>query len=177
MLSFSFVRHPFERLVSCYNDKVLGNNGTFFRKKFPGWFNGWYRDNHSFPSFVDLILNKYKTVKISNVHWNPISSHCNYCDIEYDVLGRMETFNEDVKYIFLKKNLEKDLSLSQATSSKNSAQSKTEEITKEYFNQLSKQQIDELYEFYRMDFELFAYEVKTYLRNDSLSKGSRIIEK
>ena len=174
MLSFSFVRHPFERLVSSYNDKVLGNNGAYFRKTFPSVANGWYRDNHSFPSFVDLILNKYKNVKISNVHWNPISDHCDYCDIEYDVIGRMETFSEDVKYIFLKKNLEKDLPLNQAISSKNSAKSKTEEITNEYFNQLSKQQIDELYEFYRMDFELFGYEVKNYLRNDSVSTVTTI---
>ena len=80
--------------------------------------------------------------------WNPINSHCNYCDIEYDVIGRMESFNEDVKYMFLKKKMEKHLPLNKAISSKNSAKSKTEEITNEYFNQLSKQQIDELYEFF-----------------------------
>ena len=83
--------------------------------------------------------------------------------MKYDVIGRMETFNEDVKYIFLKKNLEKDLPLNKATTSKNSASTKTAEITVNYFNQLSKQQINDLYEFYRMDFELFGYDVKNYL--------------
>ena len=164
MLSFSFVRHPFERLVSAYNDKVLSNEGEFFRRKFlPALTKEWYQKNHSFPSFVDFILNGYKSLKVSDVHWNPYSGNCNYCSVQFDVIGRMETFNEDVKYIFLKNNIKKDLPLAQATADKNSAKSITVTTTKEYFKQLSKEKINDLYQFYHMDFELFGYDTKPYL--------------
>ena len=164
MLSFSFVRHPFERLVSAYKDKVLSNEGEFFRGSIlPSVANEWYQNNHSFPSFVEFILNGYKNRTVSNVHWNPYSGNCNYCSIHFDVIGRMETFNEDVKYIFLKNNIEKDLSITQTTANKNSAKSKTATTTEEYFKQLSKGKIKDLYQFYRMDFELFGYDIKPYL--------------
>lgn len=160
ILSFSFVRHPFERLVSAYKDKVLSNKGEFFRGKIlPSVANEWYQNNHSFPSFVEFILNGYKNHKVFNVHWNPYSGNCNYCSIQFDVIGRMETFNEDVKYIFLKNNLP----INQATADKNSAKSKITISTEEYLKQLSKKQIERLYQFYRMDFELFGYNTKPYL--------------
>lgn len=73
----------------------------------------------------------------------------------------METFSEDVKYIIRKKNL--DLPLSNSNHSKNSARYDTAKITAKYFSQLSKQQIKDLYKMYRMDFELFGYDIKDYL--------------
>ena len=71
-----------------------------------------FRNN--FPAFVDFVLNSYKKSKCYqkhntpcdiNVHWRPYNARCLYCDISYDVIGRMETFDEDVRYIFAKKNL------------------------------------------------------------------------
>ena len=170
MLSFSFVRHPFERLVSSYKDKVLGKDGDFFRKTYPIVYKSWYKNNHSFPSFVDLILNKYKSIKISNIHWNPISDACKYCDIEYDVIGRMETFSDDVRYIIKKNHLEKDLPSSMAAVSENAAKLKTSKVTAEYFSQLSNDQIKDLHELYRMDFELFDYDALTYFNTNALIK-------
>ena len=168
MLSFSFVRHPFERLVSSYKDKVLGKDGDFFRTTYPVVYKSWYKNNHSFPSFVDLILNKYKSIKIPNVHWNPISDACKYCDIEYDVIGRMETFSDDVRYIIRKNHLEKDLPSSMAAVSENAAKLKTSKVTAEYFSQLSNDQIKDLHELYRMDFELFGYNASTYFNTNTL---------
>ena len=172
MLSFSFARHPFERLVSAYKDKVLKIDKflrmNWFQKVYSYVYRNWYKKNNSFPSFVDLILNKYKNMKISNIHWESITNNCNYCDIEYDVIGRMETFNDDVKYIFQKNHLEKDLPLSMVTVSKNAAKLKTSNVTAEYFSQLSKDQITDLYKYYRLDFELFGYDVSSYISNNTL---------
>merc|ERR1711894_527355 len=47
VLSFSFVRHPFERLASAYEDKVL-NNGSGAIKKL-------HTNFHNFSSFVDYV--------------------------------------------------------------------------------------------------------------------------
>ena len=41
----------------------------------------------------------------SNDHWRPQYTNCPYCHIDYQVIGKLETFADDVKYIVLKRNL------------------------------------------------------------------------
>ena len=48
-------------------------------------------------------------------HWNQYSKGCLDCDIQYDVIGRMETFEEDVKYIILKNGWEHILPIESIT--------------------------------------------------------------
>ena len=95
----------FCRLVSAYEDKVLNNNSNNGNLK---------RFSNNFPAFVDLILKQYSrsscyhkhnTPCNMNVHWRPYNARCLYCDISYNVIGRMETFDEDFKYILARKNL------------------------------------------------------------------------
>ena len=105
ILTFSFVRHPFERLVSAYNYLVIENprhiktivSGSPKLKEY------WYKHDQSFSSFVDLIFTTYQ-MNFMNVHWEPLSYSCNFCEVEYDIIGRMETFADDVKYIIKRKN-------------------------------------------------------------------------
>merc|ERR1712133_306733 len=68
----------------------------------------------NFPAFVDLILKEYSRSPCYhkhnspcniNVHWRPYNARCLYCDISYDVIGRIETFDEDFKYILTRKKL------------------------------------------------------------------------
>ena len=167
MLSFSFVRHPFERLVSAYKDKVLSNNGLFFKNKLGNTAAlRWYQNNKSFPAFVDLVLNGYKGKSVRNGHWDPITPHCRYCDIEYDVIGRVETFKEDVKYIVIKSNLQNVLPLEKSAVAMNSKKTLSTYSTHDYFSQLSKEEIENLYKFYQLDFELFGYDVTSYFKNN-----------
>ena len=171
VLLFSFVRHPFERLVSAYNDRVIQKNILFEHG-----YTTWYNNNHSFPSFVNLVLSEYKKSECSifydsdclgiNIHWKPFTSECSYCNIKYDVIGRMETFNEDVKYIFKKSGLSSILSLNLFNKFINSSKLKTKVMTKKYFSQLTENQINELYDMYRMDFEMFGYDPKPYFPID-----------
>ena len=34
-----------------------------------------------------------------NEHWEPQYMHCDYCDIRYDIIGRVETLEDDLEYI------------------------------------------------------------------------------
>ena len=178
VLSFSFVRHPFERLVSAYKDKVLSkeccnkNLHTIdlckghhkkHNKNSPT-IQAWCKKNdRSFPKFVDLVLTQYKKKEI-NPHWKPYYLRCFYCKFSYNLIGRVETFADDFKYIVLKQKLEGLLDVSPVR--KNSADSNFERKPESlnYFSQLSRKQIVQLYEMYQPDFDLFDYEADSYLQ-------------
>ena len=87
-----------------------------------------------------------------DVHWRPFTFHCSYCDINYDLIGRMETWNDDLNYIIRNRGLEKDLKVS---ADKNPSTLSTKEMTREYFDTLSKKQKEDLYHMFRVDFEMF----------------------
>ena len=145
---FTFVRHPFERLVSAYTNKVNS-------------------EKVSFSSFADKVINRFAEERV-DIHWRLFSSRCQHCYIPYTMIGRMETFDEDVQYIILKNGLEKHLPITKALQfkSKNSSLRGNKEnrsITMQHFSQLKKQQIKELYELYKMDFELFEYDIDAFL--------------
>ena len=41
-----------------------------------------------------------------DTHWRPFTFQSSYCDIKYDVIGRIETWNDDLKYIIRKRGLQ-----------------------------------------------------------------------
>ena len=95
--TFSFIRHPFERLVSCYVDRVLvGLDPT----------TKWNRQ--PFQAFVQDLLIQAKHQKCEerpydckvNSHYRPLMSRCMYCDINYDAFVSQENYAEDLAYIF-----------------------------------------------------------------------------
>ena len=178
LMLFSFVRHPFERLVSAYKEKfvmtsILDEKGQeerlkefFFFKTNPK-YREWYKKDHSFSSFVELVLKEYsQSRQLSwpwkiNGHWTPMSMRCFYCDVRYDVIGRMETFSDDLKYIIMKNKLG-DI-LSEDKKVRTTGGSPKDDALR-YFSQLRKEQIRSLYEVYKMDFKLFGYNVDEYLK-------------
>ena len=191
ILTFSFVRHPFERLVSAYNDKFRGNQIRGFGESNSEFVKEWFAKEKSFSSFVNFILYQYqqrcypnytkyswrrtnlfnKTCKYNgkifiDAHWRPFAFKCLYCDINYDVIGRLETWNDDVTYIIRKWGLEKVLPLKKATNAHEHSAEETHqntiEKTKEYFSKLSKTQKNDLYHMFSMDFEMFNYDPKIY---------------
>ena len=166
ILSFSFVRHPFERLVSAYREKVLML--PYMKTK----FKQWYDRDHTFPGFVNLVIHQYMNDVCYNsyflpcynidVHWKPFNARCMYCDIPYNVIGRKETFEEDVKYIFLKQRLDKVIPVGSfqthaRRSDKFTQNNNKENETLHYLNQLSQEQIHQLQKMYSLDFEMFDY--------------------
>ena len=174
ILTFSFVRHPHERLVSAYRDKILGGEGRC--KKFLSF---------TFPEFINHVLDEYKYdthIDNCNTHWRAFASRCFYCNFKYNVIGtNMETLNEHYKYIILKQKLENIIPLEKisATFNRSGGKAKTNQWNKgkqkrnaltkkhiavqEYFSQLSKGQIKAIHDLYRLDFELFDYEPEKYI--------------
>ena len=107
--------------------------------------------------------------------------HCDYCEINYDVIGRVETLEEDLKYIADINNFSSDLptdkhklhvhpsgtkrfSPSPYVEKSNITDVKNkQDKTIKYFSLLSSMQLKRLYNMYELDFELFGYSQHLYV--------------
>ena len=173
IFTFTFVRHPFERLISAYKNK-----GQNYKKMKEYGFGKWYLKGPTFPSFVDEVVLKeyrrsdcykkyYKTCNENkykfNYHWSPLSSRCSYCDITYNVVGRMESFDEDVEYIFQKTVLKQLVPVKEHHNHRNPSKKSGKNETLFYLSQLTEKQKLDVYNLYKMDFELFGYDASFLL--------------
>ena len=88
-LSISVVRHPFERLVSAYQNKFVDHSSSKFAKYLKYHFHA-----NSFAMFVKMILEQSEmkcqqmnTCQLNN-HWKPFITRCAYCDVSYSIIAR-----------------------------------------------------------------------------------------
>ena len=173
-LKVTFVRHPFDRLFSAYvhlHKLFLGELKTYkgkINKPLTESLQS-FKNNPSFPTFVDYVISEYenywnKTWPLfsESNHWISLERKCWHCDISYDVIGKLETFSEDVAYIICKNKLDSILPLQRTLVKKNANNYKNQNIS-DYFSQLSNTQIQKLYNVYQIDFELFNYDSTNYI--------------
>lgn len=160
-ISFSMVRHPFERLVSAYQDKLVDQTDKFYKRVVD-----YLIDNYgavTFENFVSMILTKSRRrCRRMNrcgldKHWKPFISRCGYCDIPYKVIAKAENFAEDQKFIGKLANIE----IKPIETHKSSGGS-TKDLTKKYFSELSLDTVKKLYNVYKVDFEMFGYSPQLY---------------
>ena len=159
----------FYRLVSAYEDKALGLTElgqTFQMVK-----------NKTFPEFINLVLRQWTRRRGScNEHWRPYYMHCDYCHIKYDMIGYLESMEPDLKYLAYRSNI--TLPLNKGDSryhnhpsgrhryfppNKISQEEKDKKVIS-YFSQLNATQLINLYNMYRIDFEMFGYSVRPFVK-------------
>ncbi|KAL3863842.1 hypothetical protein ACJMK2_005570 [Sinanodonta woodiana] len=106
-----FVRDPFSRLFSAYLDK-------FYNPNPPNWKyfgaeivrserNGdqvYCGHDVTFAEFVSFTLKWFDMNQCVEPHFSEIFRHCAPCDIDYTYIGKMETIEQDTKYILSKLN-------------------------------------------------------------------------
>ena len=108
---FMTVRHPLDRLVSGYYDKVyshvLPNRNVWFRsptgKKIASYAISKFHKNDekldkdtynaTFAEFVQFAL------MVNNLHWRPYFDKCCHCFIDYDYILRIETMTKDTALV------------------------------------------------------------------------------
>ena len=143
--SFFFVRHPFTRLVSCYREKILARN--------------WGRQAKVVTTFRNFIVYNLHKDKMANRHFDPAWKQCDVCNVHYDVIGKVETFDEDIKSVFKITGLNRTDFKSKVRSTKHLKKMTSDEEAKEIFrNRLPQRLVQILYAKYRFDFEAFNYE-------------------
>merc|ERR1712192_85168 len=109
---FIVVRHPFERLVSAYRDKLAGftRNPSYLtmRKHVIEKYRKNKKSKSLIPTFresFDFILAELEKREagsdrlLIDGHFMPYSSRCKPCSMAYDVIIKFETLEEDSQYL------------------------------------------------------------------------------
>lgn len=89
---------------------------------------------------------------------------CHPCILPYDYILHLETFSEDLQYVFHKLNMPKDIFTVDVR--KNIAFNVTKTKPNDsYFENIDPLVISELYGWIKEDFQLFGYEVPDFVLN------------
>lgn len=162
-----FVRHPFERLVSFFQDKSRRETttGNYYYYKY--WENAMAKsrgrvvtkqDVIRFDEFVDILLgsdpSKY------DLHWQLFSDRCRPCTLPYNFVGTLRDLHKMNEWMGVKNNQQPW---------ENRGPSDTRNATSYYFSLLPREKVMKLYKIYFPDFLMFGYGVDEYL---SVSKPS-----
>lgn len=162
---FVIVRHPFERLLSAYRNKLEGSlpSSRYFQARIGRQIIKAFRSNPSnesllyghdvtFTEFVQyLLMPELNINKTYNEHWKPITDLCNPCIVRYNVIGKYETLIDDsalALHIIGVDNL--TFPAGQKTSG-------TSELMTKYFDPFPMKITRNLYKVYEDDFKLFGY--------------------
>ncbi len=94
---------------------------------------------------------------------HPPGLRCAYCDLPYDIIGKMETFDDDVRYVLALTGLDQELNLPDETNIRLNKASGDEDRTRRYFAQLDKDRKERLFQLYKYDFEMFGYSPRGYM--------------
>ncbi|XP_068224919.1 carbohydrate sulfotransferase 12-like, partial [Palaemon carinicauda] len=182
------VRHPLERLLSAYRDKMLRvrnahdphvrlqqeilrlypdpNSPTEKPKKSSG---GKIEGHPSFTQFLmkvrDDLLKAWSSdgSYIVNMHWRPVWLTCAPCQISYDFIAKVETLDLEQEYIIRQMGLQDLLFNAHTHSSNFDTYNTTSEAVKDYFRGVPRRLLRDVVELYQPDFTLFGYSPDSFL--------------
>ncbi|XP_050459280.1 carbohydrate sulfotransferase 9-like [Cataglyphis hispanica] len=178
------VRHPFERLLSAYRDKLENSvagreHGTLhFYRKYGAKIVKKYRRNNftkprpdqviqrddipspagvepTFREFVDYVIDT-DLGSYGDDHWMPYYLYCTPCLVKYNIIANVESLWRDQVYAINKLGLRDKIKPRWRHSNGHVNASRI------YFRQLNRATVRKLYEKLRLDFELFDYSPDIY---------------
>ncbi|XP_068961880.1 carbohydrate sulfotransferase 8-like [Petaurus breviceps papuanus] len=153
-------RHPLERLVSAYRDKLLHSEPYYMhlaarmRTAVRGARDPENQRNLTFAEFVTFVL-RQSPAKL-DVHWKPIALLCSPCSVRYDVLIRHESLSSEAGHALSFLGIPVQ-GLFPSIKVHQSERRTDRQLTRHYLGQLSPEQLSGLYSLYFLDFTLFGY--------------------
>ena len=87
-------------------------------------------------------------------HIKPIWASCPFCAIDFDIIGKLEDYEEDENFVVQKLNLDIRLGLH-----RNSAGGKSKSEKRiEFFSEIPTELTQKLFKIYELDFDMFGYQ-------------------
>ena len=168
------VRHPFERILSAYRDKMENSTAEpFYYTRYGLVMIMKYRlmrvtgpKEPTFEEFVRYLIDA--NMQFTDEHWTPYYVYCTPCLVDYNLIMYFETLEQDVQLLIHLLNsklrqrntnhslIDGHLEWKHKTLSVAGRKS-AERNLRSYYSQLDKTTVRKLYEKYRLDFELFGY--------------------
>ena len=156
----SFIREPLVRFLSAFIDKFYRVESPMYRLGYGRTIISTYRQNPSqesldkghdvkFSEFVQWVLDSPR-FKLDE-HWQLATVRCFFCAIEYDFIGKFENFQDELPRLYKEAGVPSVSWEFPFVSHNTSAQ------VNHYYSQLSREQIVQLAELYRPDYEAFGY--------------------
>lgn len=165
---FMVVRHPFERLLSAYRDKLEHMQGKeWYYKRYGKYITHRYRTKQSNlttpePSFTEFLQFIAKE-KHFDEHWIPFFESCQPCSIDYDYIFKFESLNDEYNFFIAQNNLHYYLNYSMSNRGNTSPQGITNDlIAEKYFQKVPASLLLKIFEIYELDFLLFSYSPAKY---------------
>ncbi|KAK7085011.1 hypothetical protein SK128_013533 [Halocaridina rubra] len=169
------VRHPLERLLSAYRDKMLREDlfqklQVSIRKSFPDP-NASNDEKH--PTFLQFLMHIKRDMKRFwktggqsrlNNHWQPVWWACGPCQVKYEVIAHVESLSLDQEYIIRKAGIQDVVFNAHTHASNFDSYNGTSQATQAYFSQIPKKLLEEVSDLYRPDFDLFGYSPSQYIK-------------
>ena len=163
--NFMITRHPLERIVSSYRNKIEKPFGTHFQVVYGSKMLRMFRKNLkpeeydagkgvTFNEFVNYVLKT--NMNILDEHWRGIYSLCNVCGVKYDFIADMSTLYDDSDQIL--KLIGWYDRVQFPRSSKDSYAKAAADLTPEYLNKLTDFELIGLHKKFKADFDAFGYE-------------------
>ena len=168
---FTFVREPFERILSAYKDKfvhirrvdrkILAFHGREILKNFRpnASKNSLEKLNDiTFLEFIEYLVTKgsNKSTPVMDWHWDSYVNICGMCAINYDFIGHYENFDQDLADF--KEAAELLPEVAKRFDARASNKSDTASSMPSYYSQIPIEWIDILGRLFRANFEMFNYD-------------------
>ena len=177
---FMTVRHPFDRLVSAYEDKIVALSGSYMGGFHARRIKKQYRDVNAktgrrgkkhvtFAEFVRYVLDTKP--EDMDTHWQDYGRWCEPCRVHYDYVARMETLRSDSRAIlprFSATGVMPVLNLRQRTKRYSLQHGKIISLV----GSIPAGDVQRLLRLYRRDFEMFGY---TWRQNETVAMCANAI--
>ncbi|XP_020277906.1 carbohydrate sulfotransferase 11-like [Pseudomyrmex gracilis] len=165
------VRHPLERLLSAYRNKLEAKHeksAKYFQSRFGKKIVKKYRQNATeeslrngddvtFREFVDFVTDNSEN-GTRNEHWRPIYELCQPCIVNYNFVSKYESLVEDATEV-----LERIGVTSISFPPKPPSNEPTSKKLDRYYSTLSYKQLRKLADLYKLDLRLFDYSLEDVL--------------
>lgn len=116
-----------------------------------------------FEEFI-AYLTDYNSVIKTNEHWERFHILCNPCLINYDFIGKLETIERDSQFILDKLSLSEWIKMPSRSELKYATEL-TNSYMEQFYGNISRHSLVQLFKKYHADFLIFNYTVPLVIRN------------